>query len=175
MKVSPTEKLTLLMLAEIYEHLGIKGEIDAKFVKAALTSGNLWALEWQLGGLLQDSEPSPDVIRETVKLMEMWDRLEVSFNRLSTQDQQRVAKEAPLHGSQVKFLGFDGNHEPHFHVARFLIKELGRFGSFTDRRLNAHIPTLDRHRRMFEIYDPIRDKVVEKDLDVSQIISVLNA
>jgi hypothetical protein len=42
MKLTDSEKLTLIMLCEIYEKLGIKGELDSKFVKEAIFSGNTW-------------------------------------------------------------------------------------------------------------------------------------
>ncbi len=42
-KLSDGEKVILLMLCEIQEHLEVKGETDTGLVKEAICSGNLWA------------------------------------------------------------------------------------------------------------------------------------
>jgi len=47
MKLSDSEKLILVMLAEIHKHLGIEGGIDPDFVQEAIHSGNVWGLQWQ--------------------------------------------------------------------------------------------------------------------------------
>lgn len=39
---SPGEKLILLMLADLHDHLKIKSETDTKLLRAAIHSGNVW-------------------------------------------------------------------------------------------------------------------------------------
>ncbi len=43
-KLSAGEKLILLMLREIQEHLKMKADTDTKLIKDAIFSGNLWGL-----------------------------------------------------------------------------------------------------------------------------------
>jgi hypothetical protein len=40
-------------------------------------------------------------------------------------------------------------------VARFMIDRMERFQEFRGRDLNAHMPTLDAHRRMLLVFEPI--------------------
>jgi len=44
-KLSQGEKLILLMLCEIQEHLKLKGDTNTELIKEAIYSGNLWGLE----------------------------------------------------------------------------------------------------------------------------------
>jgi hypothetical protein len=47
MELRESEKLILMMLAEIHEHLKIKDGIDPVLVKEAIRTGNTWAwLRW---------------------------------------------------------------------------------------------------------------------------------
>src|ERR1039458_7871123 len=48
MKLSQGEKLILLMLCEIQEHLKIEGGTNTKLIQEAILSGNLWGLDWGL-------------------------------------------------------------------------------------------------------------------------------
>ena len=43
MDLRDSEKLVLMMLAEIHEHLKIKDGIDSVLVKEAIRTGNTWA------------------------------------------------------------------------------------------------------------------------------------
>ncbi|WP_185969931.1 YfbU family protein [Rhizobium straminoryzae] len=47
-----------------------------------------------------------------------------------------------------KFRGFDGNNDPHYGFARFLIEKFGRFEE-SKSELNSHGPTLSTYRGMF--------------------------
>jgi hypothetical protein len=51
MKFSDGEKLIIVMLAEIYKAMGIKGNIDPDLVQSAISAGNLWGLRMQYPGL----------------------------------------------------------------------------------------------------------------------------
>jgi hypothetical protein len=58
------EKLILVMLCELYHELKVKGDIDAKFVKSAINSGNLWGLKSRYHGVFSIGEPdSADSVR----------------------------------------------------------------------------------------------------------------
>jgi len=54
MELGNAEKLILMMLCNIHEKLDIKGEIDPKFMRSAIQSGNLWGLEWEYLGIYGD-------------------------------------------------------------------------------------------------------------------------
>ena len=82
--------------------------------------------------MLQPSEePSSDVVSEVVSILDMWDMLETSYQRLSKEDKAKVEKEAEPFGKNVQFRGFDGNNESEYmNVARFLVDDLDRFSAF---------------------------------------------
>lgn len=151
MELRPAEKLIILMLTEIYDHLGIQGETDTNFLRSAIFGGHNWALDWQLPGITQTDTVPNEVVSETVNILDMFDVLEGSFEALSPED--RVGIEDWV----VQFRGFDGNNETtHMSVAQFLVEKMDRFARFSDRDFNSHAPTLGRALRMYEVYEPLR-------------------
>ena len=77
----------------------------------------------------------------------------------------------------VVFRGFDGNYESeHLSIAGFLINEMNRFADFKGRDLNSHMPSIDGHRRMVRVFEPMRKSLGGgRLLDTEQIIELLNA
>lgn len=157
MKLSDGEKLILVMLSEIYSKLKVDGEIDGEFVKSAITTGNVWGLKWRYQGVFEVDEPDREIVSETGNILDMWYFMESAYSKLSKEDKKKVADSGLPFAKDVKFRGFDGNNEcEYISVAHFLINHLGRFTHFKDRALNAHMPTIDAHRRMFEKFEPMR-------------------
>lgn len=178
MKLSEGEKLILLMLCSIQEHLKIKHpEIDTKLIKEAIFSGNLWGLKRGLPGVFHGEETPDNIVTETENILAMWERLEQSFAGLKKIEKESLAKNAALSfGGKVRFPGFDGNNESSYiSVADFLVKSLNSFRHFKARDFNAHMPTLDEHRRMLAVYEPILQQVSNKDFSTAQIAEVLAA
>lgn len=174
MQLSKGEKLILLMLCEIQEHLKIHGDTNTTLIKEAIYSGNLWGLEWGMPGVFHDAETAPEVVRETVDILAMWRRLEESFGALSPSDKIALEEGLKPYALTVRFPGFDGNNESsHINAARFLIDSLGQFQGFKGRDLNAHMPTLAEYRRMLAVFDPIINEVLNRDFDVAQIERVM--
>src|SRR5262245_22339290 len=127
MKLSDGEKLILLMLADMYKHLDIKGDFDPDFVSETIHSDHLWGFDWQYSGVPFEKTSTPHVVTETLDYMDMWSFLEDSYAKLSAADKKKVETDAEPFGKNVKFLGFDGNHEPHFGIAIYLVEQLDRF------------------------------------------------
>jgi uncharacterized protein YfbU (UPF0304 family) len=175
--LSDGEKLILLMLSEIYDHLEIDGETDTGLVREAIFSGNLWGLEWGMPGVFHDSETPSAVVKETVDILFMWQRLEESFENLAPSDRELLASELGPFGKNVRFFGFDGNNEaPYLNAMSFLIEHLGRFPHFQQRsNANSHMPTLEGYRRMLIVFEPILKQMTNQDFTVSQITRVLSA
>lgn len=177
MELSDGEKLILLMLCQIQEHLKMKDDTDTALVKEAIYSGNLWGLKWGMPGVFHGSETSEEIVTEMVNILVMWQRLEESFNNLNPQDKKWLAEHSDL-GRDVKFHGFDGNDQTEVHYissARFMIERLDRFQIFKSRDLNAHMPSLEAYRRMLPIFDPILRQMTNQDFSKEQIKQVLDA
>jgi uncharacterized protein YfbU (UPF0304 family) len=175
-RFSDGEKLITLMLCEVYKALGIKGEIDPEFVSSVLYGGHYWGLAWGYSGLFHVQEDDKRVVSEVVDILDMWSFIERGYAKLSKSDQQRVATEAGPFGTHVVFTGFDGNNEVEYMgIARFLIEKLKRFSTFAGRELNSHAPTVERYRRMYSVFEPMRQTLIGVELDASQLIKILAA
>lgn len=173
-RISDGERLMLHMMCDLFQHLDVESEIDPKFVEEALYHGENWALRWKYPGIFHGYETERRVLSETVNILEMWSFLESGYQSLSKKDMERVEKEADPLGTDVKFPGFDGNNETeHMGVAEFLIEKMERFETFKGRRLNAHMPTLEMHRRMLPVFQPMRTTLMGGELNAGQIIELL--
>ncbi len=179
MKLTNPEKLTLVMLSEIYEKLGISGgnNIDPNFIKEAIYSDNTWALDWKYSGIFYDkTDPNPPEVTKVVDILDMWDFIEMSYDELSTAEKSELAVKAEPFGKNVRFKGFDGNNETeHLGIADFLINKLDRFSRFKGRDLNSHAPSLAIHARMYKVFEPIRNDLDGRGLDVDELAAILNA
>lgn len=175
MELSSGEKLILIMLSEIYEHLEIDGDIDPQLVKNAIFGEQTWGLAWAYPGIVGSSETkTPAVVKEVLDILEMWEQLEYSYNQLQPADKVRIEKEAEPFGSHVQFRGFDGNHETEYMAAAgFLVNDLERFSIFKGRDLNSHMPSLDTYGRMLAVYKSIRNSHEFGPLNTDQIIKIL--
>ncbi|HDL7690456.1 TPA: YfbU family protein [Yersinia enterocolitica] len=179
MKLTNPEKLTLVMLSEIYEKLGINGgdNIDPNFIKEAIYSDNTWGLDWKYSGIFYDkTDPNPPEVTEVVDILDMWSFIEESYEQLSADEKNELVAKADPFGKHVKFSGFDGNNETkHLSIADFLINELDRFSRFEGRDLNSHAPSLATYDRMYKVFEPIRNTLVGHGLDVDELAAILNA
>lgn len=175
MKLSDGEKLILLMLSELHEKLGVDGEMEPEFVRSAILNDHLWGFAWKYSGIPFDEDETPPIVSEVVDILDMWSFIEWGYESLTEEEKERLKVDAEPFGEDPKFQGFDGNNETeHMSVARFLITELDRFESFKDRALNSHMPSLDMHRRMLEVFLPIRANI-NRDLSLAQLTEVLRA
>ena len=80
-------------------------------------------------------------------------------------------------GEKPKFSGFDGNSEAeHLNAALLLVERLGRFANLRKRDLNSHMPmSLDGHRRMLKVYEPMRPSLGGGHLlSADQLVVLLN-
>jgi uncharacterized protein len=169
------EKLILMMLADMYKKLNIQNaEFGPDFIKTTITSDHLWGFDWKYGGIPFEEKTTPRDVTETVDYLDMWYILEQSYNSLSPEDQERVKTERNF-GRDIKFPGFDGNHEPHFGIARYLIEQLHRFEHFKDHYLNSHSHQIDNYQRMYRVFEPLRQHLHNRSLSADEIIEIFNA
>jgi uncharacterized protein YfbU (UPF0304 family) len=171
------EKLILLMLADLHDHLKIKSDTNTELVREAIHSGNLWGLETGMSGVFHGHETPNAVVDETVNILTMWERLEVSYQSLSHADKDWLSIQVSLSSAGVLFPGFDGNNESSYiSAADFLVNHLHRFSHFHGRKdMNAHMPTLEAYRRMYAVFEPILHEVLNQNFTAAQIAQVLAA
>ena len=131
----------------------------------------------KLPGLFPKHVDHRRVLPEVRNVLEMWFFIENGYARLPEEEKSLVKVEAGLGGADVVFRGFDGNNESeHIDIALFLVNHLDLFERFKDRDLNAHMPTIDGHRRMRAVFEPMIQTLTNgSELSSSQIINLLNA
>jgi len=174
MQLSDGERLILVMLAELYQHHKIKGEIDPELVLSSIFKDKTWGLKWEYGSIFRDSEGgNPPAVQETCDILDMFRILTPSYEKLSDEDKARVQREAAPFGDDYKFQGFDGNNDEHYGIAGYLVEDLERYGELNKHNLNSHSSTtLPTYRRMLAQFN--RVKLAPKyELNADQIISIL--
>lgn len=174
MKLSDGEKLILMMLADMYKHMKIKnGEFDPDFIVNTIVGDHLWGFNWRFTGIPFEREETPREVKETADVLDMWWFLERGYQDLSDGDKKKV--QAATERTDVKFIGFDGNNENHFGIARYFVDDLQRFEHFKGRDLNSHMPSIEGYRRMFQVFEPMRATLADRSLNADEIIKIMNA
>lgn len=174
MKISDGEKLIILMLSEMYDKLGVDGEIDPDFIRSAIYSDNLWGIRWKYTGIPFEEQNDPQIVKEVIDILDMWSFIEHGYEHLSEEEKAYVEKQAAPFGKDPKFTGFDGNNESEYMgTAHFIVDDLDRFESFKGRDFNSHCPSIDAHRRMLAVFEPIRKTLISKPLSAENIVEIL--
>ncbi len=173
-RISDGEKLIMMMMRDLYKHQDVKGEIDPDFIEDALCGGHYWGLKWKYHGLLHNNADDPEIVSETLDILEMWYLIESGYEALSEEDKTKVKKDGDPYRGHVSFYGFDGNHDDHSSIAWFLVNKLERFKPLN--LINSHTQaTIVIHRRMLQAFKNMRANLGPDGLGAEQIIALLNA
>ncbi|MDA9498425.1 YfbU family protein [Bradyrhizobium sp. CCBAU 11357] len=176
MKLSDGEKLILLMLADIYKAMKIKGEFDPDFISNTIFKDQLWGFNWELSGIPFEAAEDPSEVRETTDFLDMWMFLEEGYEALGPAEKKQLEKDAEPFGTDVKFPGFDANNEPHYHVASYMLNDMRhRFDYFKGRNLNSHSHSVDAYKRMYRVFEPIRNRLHNRRLNLAELTEILKA
>lgn len=177
MKLSDGEKLTLFMLTEIYEHLGVDGEVNPGFVRNAITDGHAWAIKEKYHGIFWEAG-SQEQAHEVGRILLMWRAIEEAYADLSPADKERLAADVPLYGKDPKFDGFDGNASDGWYGTTQFVVNKADFGwdHFKGRSLNSHgAAHIDDHRRMLAVWDDQTSRGLGGRLGYDDLGRVLSA
>jgi uncharacterized protein len=172
MNLTNPERLILVMLAEIYEHLGIKREVDPAFLKEAIFTGNTWGITTKMSGLVVgDDDEFPPEVRQVSEILNMWRHLVWSYESLDAADRKKVLAGAGVFG--VAFPGFDGNNESEqLSIAKFMVEHMDMFTEL--QVTNSHMPTVDRYSRMLKTFAPLYPgEMAKRKLTVAEAIDIL--
>ena len=174
MKITDGEKLILLMLSELYDKLGVEGEVEPDFIRTAIFSNNTWSIPWKYVGIPFEEQDTPEVVKEVLDILDMWSMIERSYEILSNESKEFVEKEASPFGKDPKFPGFDGNNETEYMgTASFLVNDLDRFEEFKGRNFNSHYPSIDSYRRMLSVFKPLLQNLNFQPLSAQNIVDIL--
>jgi uncharacterized protein YfbU (UPF0304 family) len=151
--------------------LEVGDSVDTKLIREAIHTGNTWAIADTHTGILASPDKT-EFVEEVGHVLQMWERLELDFEELTTQEKERVLQKVR---TPVRFSGFDGNNEhEHVSVANFYIKQMERFVHFKDRDMDAHMMTLGRHRQMLGIWESILLEGLGRRMTADEITRVMN-
>jgi uncharacterized protein YfbU (UPF0304 family) len=175
MKLSDGEKLIILMLADMYKAMKIKGEFDPDFISQTIYNNHLWGFNWQFSGIPFEREESSTEVKQTADVLDMWWMIEEAYAKLSPAEKQKLEKDAEPFGKHVKFHGFDGNNEPHYGIALYLVDDLKRFSHFKGREMNSHSPSIEGYVRMFKVFEPLRAGLHSRSLNLAELTDILKA
>ncbi len=174
MKLTDGEKLIVLMLSELYEKLGVNGEIEPDFIKSAIFSDQLWGIKWKYSGIPFEESEDPEIVKEVVDILDMWSFIERAYSQLNEEQKTKLEADVPYFGQDPKFVGFDGNNESEYMgTAMFLVNELERFQEFSGRSFNCHSQSIDGYLRMLSAFEPIRKTLSNKPLNLEQLTTIL--
>ncbi|MCI9742605.1 MULTISPECIES: YfbU family protein [Proteus] len=183
MKISQSEKLILALLCEIHQELGLdkKGGLDSKLISSALNTQNTWAIEQKYDGILwwNPEGEIPNDVAFVCNTLSMWRFIEISYNKLSSEEKFELKEKTHAFGNDITFNGFDGYSESKFiSIAKFYINEMHVFSEFSGRTLSTHSPRATTYQRMLSNFKPIKDEMLHSSsntLSIEQLIMILKA
>ena len=176
MQPTAVEKLTVLMLCDIYKKLDIKDSFDPDLISQAISSDDTWVLDWKYG--IKDVDARrPAHVGLVADTLDMYSFLRDSFERIGADGQAEVEAAVPRARTNISFPGFDGNNEPEYRAAaRYMVDHLGAFVSMRDvAAQNSHMPLVPMYARMIEVFEPIRRELVGRLMSPEEIVEVLRA
>ncbi|WP_346380800.1 YfbU family protein [Acidithiobacillus sp.] len=170
-RFSDGEKMLILMMGDLFKALNIENhDSNPNFLAKVIYGGHYWAPKWDMQGVFHDHVDDPQDVSYVVDILDMWSFVEEAYERLNHEQKAAIMAEA----TNVKFLGFDGNHEINkMSIASFLVDEMERFSRFKGRDMNSHHPTEARYRRMLAAFEPMRASLAGGGLNVQQLTALL--
>ena len=174
MEFSDGEKLILIMLSDLQQAQGIKESVNPELIKAAIYYDCLWGLSWEYPGIPFKDCATPAIVTWVTDILQMWTVIETSYAKLSTEEKQRVEREAHPFGADPRFSGFEAESEAEeLKTLTFLVNYLNRFLNFKGRDFTSSIPLSGRYRRMHEVYQPMLPGLRKNRLSADQITKIL--
>ncbi|HBM90316.1 MAG TPA: hypothetical protein DD400_00315 [Rhodospirillaceae bacterium] len=181
MDLSKGEKLLLIMLCDLYQQLSIRSDIDPQIVKNAIVNDQTWGIEWEYSGLLgSEGGPFPPIVKEVGDILDMWSFIKESYAQISSAEKCNLqilsGDLCEISADKMVFPGFDFDAEQeHYIVAKFFISQLGMFPALHSDSLNACTPVLKGHKRMMDVFTPMRAKVSGRLLNAAELLEIFKS
>lgn len=154
MELNKFERLQLINQFKILEKLYPEEEKYYSEHRQALEEGYSLHYKWIFDGLWE--ELSEGQCKEVLDILEMYSAITISYGQLKNKEE---FQEDPW----LKFRGFDGNNESHLmSYCHYFIIDLKRYEELTYGAefpdFNSHLPSLDKYRRMLEVWSNLQQK-----------------
>tara|TARA_B100000614_G_C14319161_1_gene399621 strand:+ start:185 stop:676 length:492 start_codon:yes stop_codon:yes gene_type:complete len=111
---------------------------------------------------MSDEEASAEMQDETIDILEMFRALSIAMHK----------GWEPTDPKKAKFRGFDGNNDPHFSFASFLIDDQGRWKESSPNKNSHSSGTLHVYRAMLKVWKTCPQKY---DLTEDQAEAIITA
>jgi uncharacterized protein len=175
-RMSDGEKLILATLCDLVKKNSWKTEIDVGLISESIYGGHYWAPKWEMQEILHDHTDSPAVVTDVVNILDMWSFIESAYTKLNEPEKKRIADEIGPLGENPKFHGFDGNNEGEYmSIARFFVEKMDRWQFLKGRSFNSHSQVVSRYLAMYCAFEPIRAKLVGRNLTTEEIIEIMKS
>ncbi|MBP2197210.1 YfbU family protein [Pantoea cypripedii] len=157
MSLTQAEKLQILLLCDIHKALGIQNSLDVNFIKEAVETNNLWALEWEYDSLSSNAD-NPTEVKHVCDVLVMYDILKFTYERLSSTEQALLAKEVPGFSPEnsLTFPGFNSKAESRLISIAEMLVRMGRFNR-QEVSKKSDYPTYESSERMLQVFTPSRE------------------
>lgn len=166
MDLERKDRLMLLMLCDIGKTVGAKG-YKWDLISDAVLNGDDWVFDYEYGELFPKRVRSNNDVSETVSILDMWDMIESSIERLDPAEKLKVETTG---GRTPQFRGFDANNDDHYYITETFVEQMGRFKRFKGRYLNSHSQsTLPRYREMLSKFEKLRPTLEDGTVSAEQI------
>jgi uncharacterized protein YfbU (UPF0304 family) len=172
MDLTMVERLTLSYQLRILEKLYPDEAKSYAAHREAIERGYKLHYDWMTDWFSKD-EMSPQDSKEVMDILDMYRAIRHSL--------RNVSDESLTKHHFAQFPGFDGNNEPQFGYARYLIEDLGKWGMFKENAntgfdgLNSHMPMMDTYRRMLRVWQSIESVDARVDMSADNLRKVLAA
>jgi uncharacterized protein YfbU (UPF0304 family) len=128
-----------------------------------IESGFELEYDW-IAGHIQEDVVSSDECRDVLEILDMFRTLDASYTALG------AANRSGITPKDVRFAGFDGNHEDRLLA---YVKHLNSQGKYPESKaINSHMPKHSYYRRMVAKWHSFG---TPRTLSHSQLVDVINA
>jgi uncharacterized protein YfbU (UPF0304 family) len=166
------ERLTLSYQLRILEKLYPDEAKSYANHREAIERGFKLHYDW-LTEYFDNDEMSPEDSKEVMSILDMYRAIRHSL--------RNVTDKSLTDHRYAKFPGFDGNNEPQYGYALYLIEDLGKWAMFKDSAntgfdgLNSHMPMMDTYRAMLRVWQSIESVEARHDMSADDLRKVLAA
>ena len=110
-----------------------------------------------------------EVCKETSDILNMYRRINYAISSLSDEDKEEMELE------KIKFEGFDGNNDSHYHYMEYMVENLNLWQEHKDNYLNSHsVFPIEKYRTLLEYQNrALEDKMDLSKEDIERMIELV--
>jgi uncharacterized protein len=168
MKTEKLTKIERLQLSNQFRILHKLTDDETYAINAEIVENGYEGLYYKLFEPIFDGV-SKEVCEETMAILHMYRVINNAIATLPPQEQAQIDSE------KIKFEGFDGNNDDHYHYMSFLVEEMDMWQEYAEASLNSHSSiTINKYRKMLEVYQLLGGNRLQQ-YNVGELLQFQNA